>query len=312
MKIRLSIVAVCVSIFCVWVQAQGDLLTVHKNANLRAGSSTSSAIIDRLKPGDELTALSMAQQNGFYRVRTEAGREGWVYRTLVHLEETDEEETPAPTIGVSDEIDDDWTKPAAKGSKLTGPAGTEPCPADGEAGGDVLTNRLKNRTDVPTQYHPVSFKAFLDLPSLNIATNRKKWTASQLADVQRYEGIPVSVVGYLVAVKKQFGGGGETTNCHFSTEPFVDSHVALVEKPGQGEEKAIVVEPTPRAYAKHPSWSWTNLRKLDDSPDPVRISGWTLMDPVHKGHLGKYRATLWEIHPITKIEVFKNGVWKEW
>ena len=312
MRIRASIVVICIVILCAWASAQGDILTVHKNANLRASSSTSSAVLVKLSPGDELTALSKTQQNGFYHVRTEAGREGWVYRTLVHPEETDEEETPAPTTGVADEIDDDWAKPAPKGSKFNGPSGVDPCPADGEAGGDVGTNRLKNRIDVPSQYHPVSFKSFLDLPSLNIATNRKKWTAAQLADVRRFEGIPVSVVGYLVAVKKQFGGGGETTNCHFSTEASVDSHAALVERPGQGEEKAIVVEPTPRFYAKHPSWSWANLRKLDDSPDPVRISGWILMDPVHKGHLGKYRATLWEIHPITKIEVFKNGAWKEW
>jgi hypothetical protein len=54
------------------------------------------------------------------------------------------------------------------------------------------------------------------------------------------------------------------------------------------------------------------LNDLDDSPDPVRISGWLLLDPVHKGHLGVYRSTLWEIHPITKIEVFKNGQWTVW
>jgi expansin (peptidoglycan-binding protein) len=25
--------------------------------------------------------------------------------------------------------------------------------------------------------------------------------------------------------------------------------------------------------------------------------------------LNKYRETLWEVHPITKIEVFKGGKW---
>jgi len=35
-----------------------------------------------------------------------------------------------------------------------------------------------------------------------------------------------------------------------------------------------------------------------------------LLDPVRKGHLGMYRSTLWEIRPITKIEVFRHGQWQ--
>jgi hypothetical protein len=76
--------------------------------------------------------------------------------------------------------------------------------------------------------------------------------------------------------------------------------VALVESAGQGEEKALVVEPTPRFYATHPTWKWATLNDLDHSLDPVRVTGWLLFDPVHKGHLGTFRASLWEIHPITK------------
>jgi hypothetical protein len=34
-----------------------------------------------------------------------------------------------------------------------------------------------------------------------------------------------------------------------------------------------------------------------------------MFDPEHAAHLGRYRSTLWEIHPITKIEVFKDGQW---
>lgn len=46
-----------------------------------------------------------------------------------------------------------------------------------------------------------------------------------------------------------------------------------------------------------------------NSDAPVRITGWTMLDPEHRNHLNKYRMTLWEIHPITKIEVFRNGEW---
>jgi hypothetical protein len=82
-----------------------------------------------------------------------------------------------------------------------------------------------------------------------------------------------------------------------------------VEQPGDGEETSIVVETTPRIRRSHPRWTAANLAPWVGSQAPVRISGWTLLDPEHRAHLGKYRSTLWEIHPITKIEVFKDGQW---
>ena len=59
----------------------------------------------------------------------------------------------------------------------------------------------------------------------------------------------------------------------------------------------------------HPKWTPTNLAPWVSAQAPVRISGWTLLDPEHRAHLGKYRSTLWGIHPVTKIEVFKGGPW---
>ena len=34
-----------------------------------------------------------------------------------------------------------------------------------------------------------------------------------------------------------------------------------------------------------------------------------MMDPEHPDQIGKTRGTIWEIHPITKIEVEQNGGW---
>jgi len=43
---------------------------------------------------------------------------------------------------------------------------------------------------------------------------------------------------------------------------------------------------------------------------PVRMSGWLMLDPEHQDMINSgLRSTLWEIHPITKIEVFKDGQW---
>jgi hypothetical protein len=48
-----------------------------------------------------------------------------------------------------------------------------------------------------------------------------------------------------------------------------------------------------------------------NSNQPVRISGWLMFDPAHPNHLGRYRSTLWEVHPITKIDVFDGSEWEE-
>ena len=37
-----------------------------------------------------------------------------------------------------------------------------------------------------------------------------------------------------------------------------------------------------------------------------------MLDPEHMNHMHKYRQTLWEIHPVTRIEVFVKGTgWME-
>jgi hypothetical protein len=137
--------------------------------------------------------------------------------------------------------------------------------------------------------------------------HRKDWNQGQLGIIQRFESIPVRVVGYIVAIKPQNGGNGEGTNCNFNKVGDVDTHIALVKDPGDGESTSIVIEWTPRFLKAHPNWTRTKLLPWLDTDKPVRISGWLMVDPDHVNHLGKYRGTLWEIHPITKFEVFQNG-----
>lgn len=310
--LRSGMVSLVVAAVLAFGQAPATTFVVHHNANLRAGASTGSAILTHLVPGDELTLVESTKTAGFYHVRTVAGVEGWIYQTLGHLEEPDI--IPSELrVAAADNFEPSWPRPTPVGSILSGPPGTQPCPAAGEPGGDLETNVRKNRKDVPTIYEPVTFHALVSLPSPSSAsTNRKTWTVTQRGVIAPFEGVAVSVQGYIVAVKKQSGGSGEATNCHFGTATSTDVHVALVEHAGDGEKTAVVVETTPRFYPQHPTWVASKLSDLDDSHDPVRISGWTLFDPVHKAHLGVYRTTLWEIHPVTRIEVMQDGQWRDW
>jgi hypothetical protein len=284
----------------VWAQQQAAVVT--RNVNLRSDPSTSQPRIELLKPPTTLEVLDPNLQSGYLHVRSSDGTEGWVWARNVEV-------GPAPTPvaeGVASQIDANWGKPAPQSADFT--LNGKTCGPTGD-GGDADTNERKNRTDVPSAYHDITFDAIASLAYPVAAKSRADWTADQLAQIAPYEGTSVRVIGYLAAVKPQTGGSGESTNCHWTQADEVDWHVALVSQAGQGEPTAVVVETTPRIRLNHPGWKPESLAPWVKSDQPVRISGWVMLDPEHRNHLNKYRATLWEIHPITEIEVQQNGVW---
>lgn len=297
------------------VRAQQAVVT--HNVNLRSDPSTRKAPIRQLSPPDVVELLEPAKTNGYYRVRTADDEEGWVFGNFLRvLSPSEPEPDSAPAIGgqpvapamaPSSSISPDWDKPEPapttfhSGGKTCGPSGK---------GGDTDTNLRKNRTDTPSSYHDVDFGTIAALPFPNPAPpHRHDWSADQLAAIKPYEGVAVRVVGYIVAIKPQTNGSGESTNCHWIKASQVDWHIALTQEAGQGERVAIVVETTPRIRQSHPKWTPARLHPWLNHDVPVRISGWLMLDPEHASHLGKYRSTLWEIHPITMFEVFDNGQW---
>lgn len=181
------------------------------------------------------------------------------------------------------------------------------CPPEGD-GGDPLLNRLKNRSD-EASYIPVDFASVENLPWPQGIERRAhgRWSRQDAAAVAHYEGIPISVEGYLAGVKEE---GPESPNCHGDDHEFRDFHIWLVASPGSDRSHSIVVEVTPRLRAAHPAWSLDHLRALVKSKDHVRISGWLMLDPEHPDQVGKTRGTIWEIHPIMKIEVEQFGAWR--
>jgi hypothetical protein len=51
------------------------------------------------------------------------------------------------------------------------------------------------------------------------------------------------------------------------------------------------------------------LQPVVDSQTQVRISGWLIYDWEHVSVIGTQRATVWEVHPITRIQIQQNGQW---
>ncbi len=198
-----------------------------------------------------------------------------------------------------------------------------PCPPEGE-GGDSESNLLKNRVDQAQTYLPVRFDAVKKLPWPPGIENRdrEKWTITDTRNIQHYEGLPIAVQGYLWGVEPN--DSGEATNCGAKSPALIDWHIWLIQSPPVAvtntvhlleRAEAIVVETTPRVRKDHPGWTLPRVRQIVKDRLPVRISGWLFLDPEHPEELPKKkgdkatRGTIWEIHPIMKIEVFQGGQW---
>jgi len=182
----------------------------------------------------------------------------------------------------------------------------EGCPLTGD-GGDPELNRLKNRSFEGT-YAPVRLDDLVALswPAEVGGTARRRWSARARAQVASQETRAVSVEGYLIKARTS---GPESTNCHGDAARYRDYHLWVAGAAGAGRERSLVVEMTPRLRALHSNWNLTVLNKVVSSRDRVRVSGWLLLDQEHPEQIGKTRGTVWEVHPVTRFEVQRNGRW---
>ncbi len=181
------------------------------------------------------------------------------------------------------------------------------CPPDGDDNSTGL-NQLKNRDDNAATYYPVDFDTYLHLPTPDGVgrKQRKNFTAAQTTAVEKYEGVPVVVEGYLAGARQE---GPESTNCHGSDPSMEDYHVWFTKGPNGDRAQSVVVEVTPRIHAQHPAWTTALLGQIVKNDNKVRISGWSMLDQEHPEQLDQTRGTLWEIHPIMQIEVQDGGKW---
>jgi hypothetical protein len=127
------------------------------------------------------------------------------------------------------------------------------------------------------------------------------------------------VEGFLADVKSE---GPEQTNCGApaTARADVDWHSYLVEHPGDANRLSVIAEMTPRTRPAH-HWTFAGLHALAGSSTRVRLTGWLLLDPEHFNNVTGYvspqgvpatnvwRVTIWELHPVTRIEVCQVGHW---
>jgi hypothetical protein len=176
------------------------------------------------------------------------------------------------------------------------------CPTVGDATGANVRalNTLKRRMTVPTPANIDPNVTLKDMVAPGDDTTR--WDEERAATID----------GYVADVKV---GGVESVNCHTHDPAYRDTHIELTLNPTKNDESTyVIVEVTPQVREemskKGVDWSTRTLR-TSLLGRWVRVTGWLLFDVEHKpnakntasGGAHIWRATVWEIHPITAIEV---------
>jgi len=273
--------------------AYAQTAVVIRNVNLRPDASTDKTPIEKLTPGAQLNLIDPDQTNGFFHVQAPDSQTGFVWAKNVRVQGGGPTPPPPAGQGLFDKLT--AARKTAVGQPLNINGG-DVCGPEGDAT-DQATQDLndnKNRTDIPgeTDYVEIAWDDLKNLPK------------SRVSD---FQGAPVMVVGFL-SHQVKVETGGESTNCHLHADAEVDWHIYLTKSSAQGISSAVIVETTPRTRPAH-KWTTAMLHPLVDSQTQVRISGWLMYDFEHIGVIGTQRATAWEVHPITRIEVQQNGEW---
>ena len=175
---------------------------------------------------------------------------------------------------------------------------------------DPYLNLLKNRIAQPTSVRSTTV-AELDALPRHIKQPRSAWSSSDRAEFARYETTAIQVTGYMIGRRPE---KAESTNCRAIDAAGVDIHTWIVDDSHQTKTAAAVAEVTPRWRQVNPQWNPAALQALVEQGAEVRISGWAMYDQEHPEQMDpgrKTRSTLWEVHPIAKIEVYTTRGWIE-
>jgi len=166
-------------------------------------------------------------------------------------------------------------------------------------------NQLKHRFTAPSSQdidQSITLAAMLKR-----GNDRSRWKNTQAAEI----------TGYVAEIVP---GGKESVNCCNSKMtasqcPNHDTHIALVIDPKQqGKTRHVVVEVTPRwreiKEKDGEDWSHSRLQKTLFHKW-IKVRGWMMLDIENvnasentaPGSSNNWRATAWEVHPVTSIEI---------
>lgn len=127
------------------------------------------------------------------------------------------------------------------------------------------------------------------------------------------EGDLVELVGFIPIkpdkTKPHANASGESVNCRLTKEENNDIHISLVPKADSSEFEGVVIEMVPQQ--RDAGWSATQLKKVQQGRHQVRARGQLFFDNHHfvnddpNNNISNQpkRIALWEIHPVTSLDV---------
>jgi len=277
----------------------GEVSTAQ-STTLRSKPGTSGQVVlAQLAAGERLRWVEGVTKNGFFRVMTSRGRQGWIPVAAAHIER----QVPV-LLGAS--------PPCA--TTLT------VCPNRGcsQAGSThALFNQTKRRAPLGTTPIALTFADFLNIQEqANVlvdqgldlsAADRAKLKNLHVANGVVREGSLVRTVGFIAQGLDPHANSGESVNCRRTEQASNDFHISLVERAGQNEFDGIVVEMIPQQ--RPAKWTLTRLKNLKQQGRLVMIVGALFYDNDHVVNADPdnplpgepRRSSLWEIHRITRF-----------
>jgi len=179
---------------------------------------------------------------------------------------------------------------------------------------DPLLNTSKNRSDSPSDAE-VRDMTLSEIKGLSQALpgGWKEGDARSTFTGPLLEGQAVSTMGYLWSSKREHA---ESCNCGLDAtgipgQLLTDIHMVITTTKNASEKSSITAEITPRVRALRPdpnTWHWSSIHTFNKKF--IRITGWLMLDTHHLVVTPLKRATNWEVHPITKLEVCVSTITK--
>lgn len=307
-----------------WAGTSVQIRVAHANA--RSEPDSSAQIVAVLNSGEAFSVVDDVPY--WYGVTLGNGETGYVAKSLCKVvldeegENTDEEAgQPISELYALPPVGTAVTLPSCTPTTLS--ADFTVCPPEGTPGNThAAANKLKNRVTrqcsfgTMTVEQVLKLKAFpTDVRALPASDPRKMYLAA-------LESRPVMLEGFLAMEKN---GGEESVNCGSSTRKDIHMEIAGTDAtdPKNNRDVHVVTEVTPWFREMITAWSTSTVGQFASyrggysgtnhgPPGRVRVYGWLFYDNPHAGDgsVGTWRGTAWEVHPITRIEVFENGQWR--
>lgn len=171
-------------------------------------------------------------------------------------------------------------------------------------------NELKNRDVAPRKTETRTLSDIIANKPKSVVDAgkhaRADWPEEARQAVVDWEATGATVEGRLIAIHHQ-----DPESCNCGSSKFTDMHLWIATKASASAKpkQSVVIEISPRNPKLQAFYD--QLLQLSHKGTRVRVTGWMMWDEEHGSEVGKSRGTLWEIHPVHKIEVQQNGKWTD-